>query len=150
MNLKKKKKKKTLFIKSYYHYLTTEDIKDLRNIFKKYGALKTINISSKGFGFVEFYVKNSASTAINNKDKILFKQKKLRIEYAKDKKIKWENHQNQKRKKDLKNGESLEQTGISGGFDNHAESRNNTLAKENQKQNTFLEQKRRREKPKEK
>ena len=83
-----KEEKKTLFIKSNYYYLTTEDIKELRNIFQKYGALKTINISSKGFGFVEFYDKNSASTAINNKDKILFKQKKLRIEYAKDKKIK--------------------------------------------------------------
>ena len=83
-----KEEKKTLFIKSNYYYLTTEDIKELRNIFKKYGALKTINISSKGFGFVEFYDKNSASTAINNKDKILFKQKKLRIEYAKYKIIK--------------------------------------------------------------
>ena len=83
-----KEEKKTLFIKSNYYYLTTEDIKELRNIFKKYGALKTINISSKGFGFVEFYDKNSASTAINNKDKILFKQKKLKIEYAKDKIIK--------------------------------------------------------------
>ena len=75
-------------IKALAPYLTTEDIKELRNIFKKYGALKTINISSKGFGFVEFYDKNSASTAINNKDKILFKQKKLKIEYAKDKIIK--------------------------------------------------------------
>ena len=50
-----KEKNKTLFIKSNYYYLTTEDLKDLRNIFKKYGSLKTINISSKGFGFVEFY-----------------------------------------------------------------------------------------------
>ena len=43
--------------------------------------------------------------------------------------------------KRTKKGESLEQTGISEGFDNHTESRNNTLAKENKKQNTFLEQK---------
>ena len=57
-----------------------------------------------------------------------------------------------------KKGESLEQTGISEGFDNQKknedlsrvnrpESRNNTPAKENQRQNIFLEQKRRREKP---
>ena len=73
-------RKRTIFVKSY-----GEKIKEsnLSEIFKGYGIISKVKFKNKNSALVEFNDKNSIEKIKDKKNKIYFKGKKLKIEFAK-------------------------------------------------------------------
>jgi RNA recognition motif-containing protein len=71
-------------------YQTTED--ELNDLFKEYGEVSSVNIikdrytdRSKGFGFVEMLTDAEAEKAIENLNETEIKERKLRVNQAREK-----------------------------------------------------------------
>ncbi|MBT5988498.1 RNA-binding protein [bacterium] len=71
-------------------YQTTED--ELNDLFKEYGEVASVNIikdrytdRSKGFGFVEMLTDAEAEKAIENLNETEIKERKLRVNQAREK-----------------------------------------------------------------
>mgnify|MGYP003571341994 CR=1 FL=1 len=83
LNIKSKniiKNNNIIYIKSNFGKL---GIKDVFQLFSKYGNIKNIRLKNELYGFVQFYDISSVSNIIRDKNKIFFNKKKLIIDYAK-------------------------------------------------------------------